>query len=73
MDESCTIKKIFNAQPIDTRRKSRPNLGWIDGVEKDLIVLRIEEGRKLAWRRPRPILGCRATEERRKEYFIIVE
>ncbi|GFU50825.1 uncharacterized protein TNCV_2495291 [Trichonephila clavipes] len=40
MDENRTTKKVFNVQPIDTRRKSRPNLRWIDGLEKDLLVLR---------------------------------
>ncbi|GFV12488.1 uncharacterized protein TNCV_1792671 [Trichonephila clavipes] len=40
MNEDRTPKKVFNAQPIVTRRKGRPNLGWIDGLEKDLLVLR---------------------------------
>ncbi|GFV64988.1 uncharacterized protein TNCV_763301 [Trichonephila clavipes] len=56
MNEDCTAKKVFNAQPIGTRRKGRPNLRWIDGLEKDLIVLRIKNwrtlaGRRLAWKR----------------------
>ncbi|PRD29785.1 UNVERIFIED_CONTAM: hypothetical protein NCL1_28358 [Trichonephila clavipes] len=34
MDENRTIKKVFNAQPIDTRRKGRPNLRWINGQKK---------------------------------------
>ncbi|GFW58015.1 uncharacterized protein TNCV_2741611 [Trichonephila clavipes] len=38
MNESRTIKKVFNAQPIGTRRKGRSNR-WIDGLEKDLLVL----------------------------------
>ncbi|GFV92567.1 hypothetical protein TNCV_1374181 [Trichonephila clavipes] len=33
-------KKVFNAQPIGTRRKGRPSLGWNDGLEKDLLVLK---------------------------------
>ncbi|GFT91462.1 uncharacterized protein TNCV_4286131 [Trichonephila clavipes] len=71
-----TTKKVFNAQPIGTRRKDRTNLGWIDGLEKNLLVLRTRNwrtlaGRRLAYRkgflrRPRPTLGCRATEEGRK-------
>ncbi|GFW39028.1 hypothetical protein TNCV_1830201 [Trichonephila clavipes] len=40
-------KKIFNAQPIDLQRKGRPNLRWIDGLEKDLLVLRTKN-----WRTP---------------------
>ncbi|GFT30306.1 hypothetical protein TNCV_2376111 [Trichonephila clavipes] len=34
MDEDRPTKKVFNAQPIGTRRKGRPNLRWIDGLEK---------------------------------------
>ncbi|GFX03287.1 uncharacterized protein TNCV_3555151 [Trichonephila clavipes] len=56
MDDDCTTKKVFNAQPIDTRKKGRPNLRWIDGLEKDLLVLRTKNwrtlaGRKLVWKR----------------------
>ncbi|GFV59743.1 uncharacterized protein TNCV_1908141 [Trichonephila clavipes] len=40
MNEDRTTKKFFNAQPIGTRRKGRPNLRRIDGLEKDLVVLR---------------------------------
>ncbi|GFX55454.1 hypothetical protein TNCV_267421 [Trichonephila clavipes] len=67
-EENRTTKKVFNAQPIDTRRKGRPNLRWIDGLEKDLLVLRTNNWRTLAieegWhgkgflRRPRPTLDC---------------
>ncbi|GFX25422.1 uncharacterized protein TNCV_1424061 [Trichonephila clavipes] len=56
MDEDRTTKKDFNAQPIGTWRKVRPNLRWIDGIEKDLLVLRTKNwktlaGRRLAWKR----------------------
>ncbi|GFV00403.1 uncharacterized protein TNCV_3643811 [Trichonephila clavipes] len=56
MNEDRTTKKVFNAQPMGTRRKGRPNLGWIDGVEKDLLILRTRNrrtlaGRKLSWKR----------------------
>ncbi|GFV88004.1 uncharacterized protein TNCV_3241541 [Trichonephila clavipes] len=40
MNEDHTTKKVFNAQPIGLRRKGRPTLRWIDGLEKDLQVLR---------------------------------
>ncbi|GFU37256.1 hypothetical protein TNCV_4272551 [Trichonephila clavipes] len=33
-----TPLKVFNAQPIGTRRTDRPILRWIDGLEKDLLV-----------------------------------
>ncbi|GFV78275.1 uncharacterized protein TNCV_94351 [Trichonephila clavipes] len=39
MNEDRTTKKVFNAQPIDTRRKGRPSLRWIDDLEKYLLVL----------------------------------
>ncbi|GFW15123.1 uncharacterized protein TNCV_172701 [Trichonephila clavipes] len=56
MNEDRTTKKVFNAQPTGTRRKGRPNLRWIDGLEKDLLVLRTRNwrtlaGRRLAWKR----------------------
>ncbi|GFT40088.1 uncharacterized protein TNCV_2171051 [Trichonephila clavipes] len=47
-NEDRITKKVFNAQPIGTRRKGRPNLRWIDGLEKDLLVLRTENCRALA-------------------------
>ncbi|GFV40637.1 uncharacterized protein TNCV_2117131 [Trichonephila clavipes] len=30
MDENRTTRKVFNAEPIGSRRKGRPNLGWIE-------------------------------------------
>ncbi|GFW69106.1 uncharacterized protein TNCV_2920041 [Trichonephila clavipes] len=54
MDEDPTTKKVFNAQPIGTRRKGRPNLSWIDGLEKYLLVLRTKRtlaGRRMAWKK----------------------
>ncbi|GFX95849.1 uncharacterized protein TNCV_2084291 [Trichonephila clavipes] len=49
-DDRAT-KKVFNAQPISTRRKSRSNLRCIDGLEKDILALRIRNWRRLAGRR----------------------
>ncbi|GFU36610.1 uncharacterized protein TNCV_802681 [Trichonephila clavipes] len=55
MNVDCTTKKVFNAQPIGTRRKSMPNIRWIDGLEKDLVLrtknCRTLAGRRLAWKR----------------------
>ncbi|GFU70358.1 uncharacterized protein TNCV_2916211 [Trichonephila clavipes] len=55
MDENRTTKKLFNVQPIGIRRKGRPNLRWIDDLEKDLLVLRTKNWRtpairRLAWK-----------------------
>ncbi|GFX86337.1 hypothetical protein TNCV_2562191 [Trichonephila clavipes] len=47
-------KKVFKTQPNGTRRKDRSNLRWIDGLEKDLLLMRTKiglTGRRLAWRR----------------------
>ncbi|GFV04513.1 hypothetical protein TNCV_3322101 [Trichonephila clavipes] len=74
MNKDRTTLKVFNAQPIGPRRKGRPNLRCIDGLEKDRLVLRTRIGehrQEEGWpgkgflRNPKPILGCRATEEGR--------
>ncbi|GFX31317.1 uncharacterized protein TNCV_2061351 [Trichonephila clavipes] len=51
MDEDRTTKKVFNAQPIGTWRKGMPNLKWINGLEKGLLVLKTENWRILAERK----------------------
>ncbi|GFU49631.1 uncharacterized protein TNCV_4143981 [Trichonephila clavipes] len=55
MNEDRTTKKVFNAQPIGTQRKGRPNLRWIGGLEKVLVSRtrnwRTLAGRRLAWKR----------------------
>ncbi|GFS54795.1 hypothetical protein TNCV_3575461 [Trichonephila clavipes] len=33
------LKNVFNTQPIGTRRKGRPNLRWIDGL--DLVIINV--------------------------------
>ncbi|GFU62579.1 hypothetical protein TNCV_1314131 [Trichonephila clavipes] len=67
-------KNVSNAQPIGTQRKGRPNLRWIDGLEKDLLVLRTRSWRAMAvrrlagkgfLRRQKPTLGCCASEDGR--------
>ncbi|GFU11080.1 uncharacterized protein TNCV_4970041 [Trichonephila clavipes] len=51
MDEDLTTKKVFNAQPIGTRKKGRLNLRWTDGLEKDLLALRTKTWRRLTCKR----------------------
>ncbi|GFW57764.1 hypothetical protein TNCV_2926831 [Trichonephila clavipes] len=51
MDEDRTTKKFFNAQAIGTRRNGGPNLRWIDGQDKGILVLRTKNWRTLAERR----------------------
>ncbi|GFV38731.1 uncharacterized protein TNCV_4420991 [Trichonephila clavipes] len=65
MNEDRTIKKVSNAQPIGTRRKGRLNFRWIDGLEKDLLVLRTRNWRKLAGRR----LAWKRLHEKAKAHF----
>ncbi|GFV51063.1 hypothetical protein TNCV_4743401 [Trichonephila clavipes] len=69
MDEDRTTKKVFNAPPFGTQRKDRPNLRWIDGLEKYLLFLRTKNWRTQAGRRLASseghgtILDCRTTED----------
>ncbi|GFU95611.1 hypothetical protein TNCV_3332771 [Trichonephila clavipes] len=65
MNEDRTTKKVFNAQPMGTQRKGRPNLRWTDGLVLELGIGEHwqEEG---FLRRPRPTLSCCSTEEGRK-------
>ncbi|GFS86738.1 uncharacterized protein TNCV_2407461 [Trichonephila clavipes] len=56
MNEPAPLKKVFNVQPMGKRRKVWLNLRWIDGLDKDLLVLRTRNwrtlaGRRLAWKR----------------------
>ncbi|GFU75900.1 uncharacterized protein TNCV_3522041 [Trichonephila clavipes] len=56
MDEDRATKKVFNTQPIGTWRKGRPILKWVDGLEKDLLILRTKNlrslaGSRLVWKR----------------------
>ncbi|GFT46142.1 uncharacterized protein TNCV_62681 [Trichonephila clavipes] len=39
MEEDYTTKKVFNAQPIGTRKSGRPNHRWIDELDKDHLAL----------------------------------
>ncbi|GFW66122.1 uncharacterized protein TNCV_1710211 [Trichonephila clavipes] len=48
MNVDSTTKKVFKAQPIGTQRRGKTNLRWIDGLEKDLLVLRTRNWRTLA-------------------------
>ncbi|GFS65847.1 uncharacterized protein TNCV_390751 [Trichonephila clavipes] len=51
MHKDHTTKKVFNVQPIGPQRKGRPNLRWIDDLERDLPFLRTKNWRTLAGRR----------------------
>ncbi|GFV55035.1 uncharacterized protein TNCV_989481 [Trichonephila clavipes] len=56
MNEDRTTKIVFNAQPMGTQRKGKPNHRWIEGLEKYLLVLKTRKwrtlaGKRLAWKR----------------------
>ncbi|GFX15395.1 uncharacterized protein TNCV_3303241 [Trichonephila clavipes] len=51
IDENRTTKKSSIPNQLATRRKSRPNLRWINILEKHLLVLRAKSRRTLAGRR----------------------
>ncbi|GFW78705.1 hypothetical protein TNCV_4261281 [Trichonephila clavipes] len=65
MDENRSTEKVFNAQPIVTWRNSMRNLTYIDGLEKDILVLRTKNWRTLAERR----LASKRLLEKAKAYL----
>ncbi|GFW63817.1 hypothetical protein TNCV_3744221 [Trichonephila clavipes] len=73
MDEDRTIKNVFQCPTNWPMSKGRPNLRWILRPRKYLLVLRTKNWRTPEeegfLRRPRHSLGCRATEEGRKNLF----
>lgn len=48
MKDNITLKEIFLAKPISSRRRGRPKLRWVDAVEEDCRVLRSKNWRSLA-------------------------
>ena len=48
MDDSSTTKKIFLAKPITTRVRGRPKLRWIDCIEKDFEILKVNNWKSTA-------------------------
>jgi hypothetical protein len=61
-------KKLMLGKPDGTRRRGRPKVRWIDGLEKDLHTTSVLETGKISpltvpnggvvLSRPRPTLGC---------------
>jgi hypothetical protein len=67
MNDAKPTKKLMLEKPDGTRRRGRPKLRWIDGLEKYLHNISIRHWKNIAlgrsrWRlflsRPRPTLGC---------------
>jgi hypothetical protein len=67
MNDEEPTKKLMLGKPDGTRRRGRPELQWIDGLEKDLHNISIETGKisplivpdgGVVLSRPRPTLGC---------------
>lgn len=48
MEEDRIVKKTFDARPTGTRRRGRPNLRWLDTLERDLSILRIKNWKSIA-------------------------
>ena len=48
MNDSSMLKEIFSAKPLNTRRRGRPKLRWVDAVEEDCFVLKTRNWRSLA-------------------------
>jgi hypothetical protein len=44
MDQGRKIKKIFESKPEGSRRRGRPRLRWLEGVERDLREMKATKG-----------------------------
>jgi hypothetical protein len=51
MDDSRTVKKIFNATPDGTRKVGRPRRRWEEGIRQDIRILGIRNCRNSALNR----------------------
>jgi hypothetical protein len=51
MDQGRTVKKIFESKPDGSRRRERPRLRWLEGVEKDLREMKVKRWRQKAFDR----------------------
>jgi hypothetical protein len=48
MDNSRTVKKVFNTKPIGIRKTGRPKLRWEDDVIQDVKSLGVKNWRNVA-------------------------
>lgn len=53
MDDSITVKKMFEQQPEGNRKRGRPRKRWKDDVEEDLKIMKIENYKQKALDRER--------------------
>lgn len=51
MNSERSTLKIFLARPTGTRARGRPNLRWVDCLERDLTILRVKNWKTMAKRR----------------------
>jgi hypothetical protein len=42
------LKEIFSGRPAGSRSIERPKLRWLDGVERDLRLLEVDDWRSMA-------------------------
>jgi hypothetical protein len=48
MENSGTVKKVFDTRPEGTRKIGRPKLRWEDGVIQDITALGVKNWRNVA-------------------------
>jgi hypothetical protein len=44
MDQGRKIKKIFESKPEGSRRRGRPRLRWLGGVERNIGEMKATKG-----------------------------
>ena len=46
MNHGRKIKKIFESKPEGSRRRGRPRLRWLEGVERDVREMKATKGNR---------------------------
>lgn len=41
-----TVKNIFESKTVGSRRRGRPRVRWLEGVERDLREMKVKKGDK---------------------------
>jgi hypothetical protein len=76
MEDDGLVKKLTNWKPFGKRPSGRPKNRWIDGLLKDMEVLKLKNWKELTinrkqWNKllekPKPTPGCSAAEEEEEE------
>jgi hypothetical protein len=51
MDDSRTLKEIFNTKLDGVRKVGRPKMLWKDGIDQDMRILEVNKWKKVALER----------------------